>query len=671
MIATTRPETIPADVAIAVHPDDEQWKHLHGKQVRVPLGGRIIPVIIDDAIELGFGTGGLKVTPGHDVLDFEIGERHGLEVISVIGFDGKMTAEAGPGLAGLDRDEARRLAVAELQDRGFLVKTEERAHNVGHCQRCRTVIEPLISKQWFIRIKPLAEPALEAVREGRTKFVPERFSRVYEHWMENIRDWCISRQLWWGHRIPVWYCTCGHVTVAVTDPTACPACGSTDLEQDPDVLDTWFSSGLWPHSTLGWPDDTEDLSFFYPTTVMETGYDIIFFWVARMMMFGIHNMGDVPFRTVYLHGLVRDENGQKMSKSRGNVMNPLEIVDRLGSDALRFALITSASPGNDQRISDQKLEAARNFANKLWNASRFVLSSIEDSDPRELPDPRTLAVEDRWILSRVSRLAGDVDSLLREFQLGEAGRQTHDFVWSEFCDWYIEMAKVRLRAGDRSPVPVLLAVLDRSLRLLHPFAPFVTEEIWASLREVAPATDAAESMLIGAAYPQAIAAWVDEAAEAQVEALLDAIRAIRNIRADRGVDAARWIAASIAPAPAVAPTFEASTATVETLARVRPLNLVATAADLPAEQVATAVLDAATIAVPLSGLFDVAVEVERLRKGIADAERELAAVAGKLDNPQFRERAPADLVERELARRDAVTARLEGLRGRLAEVGGG
>ena len=666
-IATTRPETIPADVAVAVHPEDEQYRALLGRRARVPLGGRLVPIIADEAIELGFGTGALKVTPGHDVTDFEIGERHGLQAISVIDFEGRMTAESGA-YAGMDRDEARWASVRDLEAGGFLVKTEVRPHAVGHCQRCHTVIEPLISEQWFVRIAPMAEPALAAVRDGRIRFVPERFARTYEHWMENIKDWCISRQLWWGHRIPVWYCEQRHQTVEVEDPARCGVCGSTRITQDGDVLDTWFSSGLWPHSTLGWPEQTDELRTFYPSTVMETGYDIIFFWVARMIMFGMHNMGDVPFRTVYLHGLVRDESGQKMSKSRGNVVNPLDTIDQYGSDALRFALVTNSSPGNDQRLSDQKLEAARNFANKLWNAARFVITSIQPDDPRDLGDVADRPAEDRWILSRLSRLEATVDSLMREFQLGEAGRQIHEFAWGEYCDWYIEMAKVRLRAGDRSPVPALLAVLEQSLRLLHPFAPFVTEEIWQSLREELPGAPA--EMLITADYPQGEPSLVDDAVEAEMAAVIEAVRSIRNIRAERGVDAGRWIEAHVAPSPSLRGLFEASAEAIATLARVRPLAIAASPDDLPSAQVHTAVIDGATIAVPLAGLFDVVAERDRLAKQIAEAERELASVVAKLDNPQFRERAPADLVAREDERRQSLDARLEGLRARLGEMEG-
>ena len=487
-VATTRPETLLGDTAVAVNPADERYADAPGKRVRLPVLGRLIPVIADEAVAVEFGTGALKITPGHDPNDFETGERHGLPIVNVLNADGTLNDEAGS-YAGFDRFDARKAIVAQLERDGLLEKVEPHLHSVGHCQRSGDTVEPIVSMQWFVRIAPLAEPALAAVRDGRIRIVPERFARVYENWMENIRDWCISRQLWWGHRIPVWYCgACAHPTVAVDDPSACEACGSGGIQQDEDVLDTWFSSGLWTHSTLGWPDRNADLDYFYPTSVMETGYDILFFWVARMIMMGMWNVGDVPFRTVYLHGLVRDEQGQKMSKTRGNVRDPLDAIDQYGTDALRFALTTGSTPGNDTRFSDDRLEAARNFANKLWNVGRFVIGQAEGQEDMAgwYATPPREHRHDRWMLSKAQQTAVRVNELIADFQIGEAERVLHEFIWSDFADWYIELAKVRLRSGDGQPRRVLAHVLERVLRLLHPFMPFVTEEIWQRLIAVLP-----------------------------------------------------------------------------------------------------------------------------------------------------------------------------------------
>ena len=548
VIATTRPETIPADTAVAVHPEDERWRHLIGRMVLEPTSDRPIPVIADEAIEIEAGSGALKVTPGHDPVDFEIGERHGLETINILAPDGTLNEHAGR-YAGIDRFEARDRVVEDLEAKGLIEKIEPYTHAVGHSQRSGAVVEPIVSEQWWVNVAPLAEPAIAAVRDGRIAFVPKRFERTYLHWMENIRDWCISRQIWWGHRIPVWYCDaedCGETIAAVEDPDACPACGGA-LRQDEDTLDTWFSSGLWPHSTLGWPDgDAEDLPRFYPTQVMETGYDIIFFWVARMIMLSLYNMrgfegGDIPFETVYLHGLVRAPDGRKMSKSFGNVVDPLGVIEQYGTDALRYALISGTSPGNDQRITDDRLEAGRNFANKLWNAARLVRSLAGPGADLELPpagDPR-LRREDRWILSRAERTVALADELLRSYQLAEALRQTRDFFWDEFADWYLELAKLRVREGDAVPLAVAAHALDRVLRLLHPFMPFVTEEIWQRLAEARPDPGGAPQLIV-ARYPEAAAARYDEAAERDLAAVQDFVRAIRNERAAKRVEAGRW-----------------------------------------------------------------------------------------------------------------------------------
>ncbi|MGE0059892.1 MAG: valine--tRNA ligase, partial [Dehalococcoidia bacterium] len=605
--ATTRPETIVADVAIAVHPEDERYSHLHGARARLPIIGREIPIIFDEAIEKEFGTGALKVTPGHDPVDFEIGERHDLQIISAIALDGTMNEEAGP-FAGLDRFVARQAIVDELKSLGLLVKEEPYTHSVGHCDRCGAVVEPLMSEQWFVAMtkqhgtlpdgtpRSLAGDALLAVRDGwvgpdgvkkTVKMVPERHTRVYENWLENIRDWCISRQLWWGHRIPVWYCdTCGGMTVAIDDPTKCANCGYETIRQDEDTLDTWFSSALWPFSTLGWPDQTPDLKYFYPTQVMETGYDIIFLWVARMIMTGIYAMNEIPFEFVYFHGTVRDDQGQRMSKSKGNGVDPLVLVDRYGSDAVRFKLITAGGTGNDQRLEEPRFAAARNFANKLWNASRFVLGFLEPGQRVEALDPNlrgSMPVEDRWILSRLDRLTADVDRFMERFELGEAGRQIEEFLWDNFCDWYLEIAKVRLRAGDTSPLPVLVHALDTAVRLLHPYMPYVTEELWSGsgdLRSHLPADDRSELMV--ADFPKASGLWTDEAAEREIELVQQIVVAIRNMRSERGIVAGRWIEAFVVSDR----DLSHHTASIEELARVRPLHMERDRSAAPSEGVA-------------------------------------------------------------------------------------
>jgi valyl-tRNA synthetase len=687
VIATTRPETIPADTAVAVHPEDERYRHLRGRHVLVPTSDRPVPVIGDEAVDPEAGSGALKVTPGHDPVDFEIGQRHDLPLLNIMGLDGRLTDEAGR-YAGIERFEARDRIVADLDAAGLLDHIEERPHAIGHCQRSGTIVEPIVSEQWFVQAEPLARPAIEAVRDGRISFVPKRFERTYFHWMENIRDWTISRQIWWGHRIPVWYCdACPETVVAVEDPAACPSCGGA-LRQDEDTLDTWFSSGLWPHSTLGWPDaDAEDLHRFYPTQVMETGYDIIFFWVARMVMLSLYNMrgfepgarpprnaaaAAVPFETVYLHGLVRAPDGRKMSKTLGNVVDPLELIDRYGTDALRYALISGTSPGNDQRITDDRLEAGRNFANKLWNASRLVLSLIEeaglDAAGLELPaagDPRLLR-EDRWVLSRLAHTVELVDELLRKYELAEALRQSRDFFWDELADWYLELAKVRVRAGDHTPLPVMLHALDTVLRLLHPFMPFVSEELWQRLAALRPdARDAAQ--LIVARYPEADVARHDAAAERELAALQDFVRAIRNVRSEKRVDAGRWVEAYIAGGEATQAARDTAEAVAQ-LARVRPLHIVATPEEAPSDSVVTAVLPVGRVVLPMAGLFDLDAERARLAKQIGEAENELRRLEGKLANEQFRSRAPAEVVAKEEERLATAGTRLRGLEESLAEI---
>ena len=671
-IATTRPETIPADVAIAVHPDDERWQPHLGRHVRLPLRGfdRLIPLIADSGVDLEFGTGALKITPGHDQLDFEIGERHGLEPIRVVDWDGTLTAEAGL-YAGMDRDEARTLVAQHLDEDGYLLKTESHVHNVGHSQRSGVVVEPLVSNQWFVDTDEMAAEAARVVRDDEVRIVPERSRNVYLQWMDNIRPWCISRQLWWGHRIPAWYCRIcdadaiitgddgeitidegSHPIVELEDPTACPTCGRTELVQDPDVLDTWFSSGLWTHSTLGWPHEDDDLSRFYPSSVMETGYDILFFWVARMIMLGCYNMGSAPFHTVYLHGLVRDAQGRKMSKSLDNVIDPLEKADQYGMDALRFTLATGSTPGNDMRLTDERLEGSRNFANKLWNGAKFVLGEIEGaSRASEGPLSRSATappegepLEDRWILSRLQAVTDSVDELLRQFQLGEAGRQIQDFLWGEFFDWYVEASKVRLRSGDMSPLPVLTTVLDGGLRLLHPWMPFVTEAIWQQLRpHLGDSADA--TALIGARYPQPGDSNRDLAAEESFAAVQDIVTAVRQVRADYRVQAGQWAEAYVLPQVEVADAVSASAPIVEVLSRARPLTIVSDRGEAPTDQIASAVLPAAEVILPLGGLVDLDQERARLNKDLEGIVKRLRGAEAKLANEGFRSKAPAEVVK--------------------------
>ena len=677
-VATTRPETLLGDTAVAVNPSDARYAGAAGKRVRLPVLERLIPVVADDAVSAEFGTGALKITPGHDPNDFEIGERHALPVINVMGEDGTLNEEAGP-YAGVERFEARKAIAEQLEREGLLEKIEPRAHSVGRCQRSGDVVEPIVSMQWFVKIGPLAEPALAAVQDGRIRITPERFVRVYENWMENIRDWCISRQLWWGHRIPVWYCAkCGGLTVAVDDPDRCEACGADGLAQDEDALDTWFSSALWTHSTLGWPDANADLDYFYPTSVMETGYDILFFWVARMIMMGMKNMGDVPFRAVYLSGLIRDEHGQKMSKTKGNVRDPLETIDRYGADALRFALTTGSAPGSDVRFSDDRLEAARNFANKLWNMGRFVIGQVEGQDGLDgwHSTPPREHRQDRWMLSKAQRTAVRVNDLIAEFQLGEAERVLHDFLWSDFADWYIELAKVRLREGDDQPRRVLAHVLERALRLLHPFMPFVTEEIWGRLTAALPSEGNLPESIMVAPYPDPKARLSDEELAARREAdapaseetdlLIEVIRAIRNVRAEFKIDPRLALDAAIAAPSATAGALEEESAAIRSLARVGALRF--GEANAGPDTVRLVVRDA-TVALNVGGAVDLRAEGERLRGEAAAARARLAGLEERLANPQFVEKAPPDVVERERARLRDGRARLERIAELLREIG--
>ncbi len=653
-VATTRPETYLGDAAVAVNPEDERYSGLIGKKVILPVIKREIPIIADGAIDRAFGTGMVKVTPAHDPVDFEISERHNLPVIHILNPDASMNDNAGP-YVGLDRFEARKKIVEDFEKAGLMEKIEPYSHAIPHCFRCSTVIEPEVSRQWFVKIAPLAAPAIEAARDGRIQIIPERFTKIYLSWMENIRDWCISRQLWWGHRIPVWYCgKCGEMTVSAGTPTKCGKCGSTDLEQDPDVLDTWFSSGLWPHSTLGWPDRTEDLKYFYPTSVMETGYDILVFWVARMIMMGIEDAGDVPFRTVYLHGLIRDEKGEKMSKMKGNVLNPLTAIDQYGCDALRFALTTGTAPGNDLNMGQHRLEAGRNFANKLWNAGRFVLKALEaepitaqafiDCGLKKLEE-----TEDRWIISRLNRLVGEVDVMMKGFQFGEAEKEIHDFLWGEFCDWYIEISKQRLGKSN-TPMPVLAFVLETSLRLLHPFMPFITEELWQNLKERLPRETLKDPALIIAPYPRPKEKLLDPQAEQVMETVMEIVRTIRNARAEYKVEMGKWVESSVY-AGSLQAALKGKSAVIESLARTRPLSILPRGQrPANAEKAMVYVLKDADVVIPLAGMVDAEAEKARLSKEMDVLEREINRLSGRLADSQFTSKAPPAVIDKEKGR---------------------
>ena len=533
-LATTRPETLLGDTAVAVHPDDERYKAYVGKTVTLPLVGREIPVVADEYVEMDFGTGVVKITPAHDPNDFEVGLRHNLPVINVMD-EGAVINENGGKYQGMTREEARKAIVKDLDDGGYLVKVEPIKHNVGSCYRCGTVVEPRVSKQWFVKMEPLAKPAIDVVREGKIRLIPERMEKIYYNWMENIKDWCISRQLWWGHRIPAWYCEdCGETIVAKETPEKCPKCGGSHLHQDEDTLDTWFSSALWPFSTLGWPEKTPELSYFYPTDTLVTGYDIIFFWVARMIFSGLEHMGDIPFKTVFFHGLVRDAQGRKMSKSLGNGIDPIEVIEKYGADALRFTLVTGNSPGNDMRFTEEKLESSRNFANKIWNAARFIHMNIDGFDVKnELPESLTL--EDQWIVSALNTVTKEVTENLEKYELGIAVQKLYDFIWDQFCDWYIELAKTRLMAKDETSVgarQVLVWTFTSILKLMHPFMPYITEEIWQTMPHEGEALMAADYPIYNEkyAYPQA---------EAEMHRIMETIRAIRNRRAEMNVPPSR------------------------------------------------------------------------------------------------------------------------------------
>ena len=649
-IATTRPETLLGDTAVAVHPDDERYKHLIGKMVLLPIVNKQIPIVADEYVEMDFGTGVVKITPAHDPNDFEVGLRHGLPIVNVMNDDATINENGGK-YKGLTREECRRQIVKDLEDGGFLKAVEPYKHNVGSCYRCGSVIEPRVSKQWFVKMEPLAKPAVEAVRSGRTRFIPERFDKIYFNWMENIKDWCISRQLWWGHRIPAWYCTgCGEMIVSRETPQTCPKCGSHRLEQDPDTLDTWFSSALWPFSTLGWPDDTPELRYFYPTDTLVTGYDIIFFWVARMIFSGLAHMDEAPFKTVLIHGLVRDAQGRKMSKSLGNGIDPLEIIDRYGADALRFTLATGNSPGNDMRFSDEKVNASRNFANKIWNASRFILMNLSDDVEPGLPE--TLNIEDKWVLSKYRTLVREVTDNLEKFELGLAVQKLYDFIWDILCDWYIELCKSRLQAGGETSEAaqrVLVYVMTGTLKLLHPFMPFITEEIWQALPHDG------ESIMV-ATWPQADAALDFSADESDFEMIMQVIRAIRARRGEMNVPPSKKTRLFIMTAHKA--VFEQGRPFFARLAFASDVEL---GDSFDADGSVQVVTDAARVFIPMDELVDREKELARLGREKAACEKDIAALSSKLDNPGFVAKAPAQVV-------DGERAKLAKARERLAKI---
>lgn len=660
-IATTRPETIPGDTAVAVNPEDERYAKLIGKTLRLPILNREIPVIADSYVDTKFGTGAVKITPSHDPNDYEMGLRHNLPEIVVIGKDGVMTEEAGP-FAGLERYECRKQIVARLKEEGYLVKIEEHSHAVGHCQRCHNIVEPLVSTQWFVKMQPLVKAAVDCVTDGRTQFVPERFTKNYTGWMENIHDWCISRQIWWGHRIPVWYCDdCGEMSASRTDLEKCPKCGSMHIHQDEDALDTWFSSALWPFSTMGWPDNTELLKQFYPTSVLVTGYDIIFFWVARMLIMGMEFMKEIPFEKVFIHGLVRDSQGRKMSKSLGNGIDPLEVIEKYGADTLRFMLITGNTPGNDMRFYWERVEGTRNFANKIWNASRFALMNMEGYDKDAELAPYTLA--DKWILSRLQDTVKDVTGLLERFELGEAGRAIYDFIWSEVCDWYIEIAKPRLynkeAAAERATAQhVLATVLVSAMKLLHPYMPFITEEIYQCL------SHEAESIMISK-WPVADESLVDTEAERGMNAIMDSIKAIRNMRAEVNANPGKKIPAIMLVSEDLREVVAHNDSYIKLLGGIDNLELRPLNGEKP-ENAMAAVVTGIEVYLPLAGLIDVEKETQRLSKELAAMEKDLQRAGGKLNNAGFLAKAPEDVIAKERAKYEELSGKIEAVKKRMA-----
>jgi valyl-tRNA synthetase len=674
-VATTRPETFLGDTAVAVNPQDKRYKKLIGASVTLPVIDKEIPVIADNAVDTSFGTGALKITPAHDPTDLEVAQRQNLPLVDIMNPDATMNENAGP-YRGLERFACRSKVLADLKDRRLLEKIEPYSHSVGHCGRCQTMIEPKVSLQWFVQTKPLAKAAIEAVKDGRVTILPERFTKIYFDWMDSIRDWCISRQLWWGHRIPVWYCQdCGKLTVLVDEPSACVHCGSPQIIQDPDVLDTWFSSALWPHCTLGWPEDTDDLRYFYPGSVMETGYDILFFWVARMIMMGLEDTGQIPFHIVYLHGLIRDESGEKMSKLRGNVTDPREAISRYGVDALRFALTTGTSPGNDTNLGKGKLESSRNFVNKLWNATRFILQSLDgeklEAQTAELQPQR---IEDYWINSQLNHLIKGVTELMEKSQFGEAEQQIYDFVWSKFCDWYIEIAKIRLRSQVApSPHPFLASTLEKSLRLLHPFMPFITEELWQSLkmrllRFAGNDTAMMPPSIMIAPYPIAEDNAFAPEAERVMDSVIEIVRSIRNVRAQYGVKPSKWIEARVYTGELLSKLI-AEANMIETLAKARPVTILGRQKrESTRDKELVLVLKEAEVVVPLAGIVDRLTEEQRLMKESAEIRGRIAQLEARLRGKAFLEKAPAQVVEKEKQKLAMLEDKLRRLHQELSQL---
>ncbi len=656
IVATTRPETMLGDTAVAVNPEDERFKNLSGMNVLLPILNKPIPVIFDRYVDMAFGTGALKITPAHDPNDFEIGDTHDLERIKVIDEDGRMNELAGP-YEGMDRFECREKIVADLKEGGLLEKIEPYRNAIGHCYRCKTMIEPLLSKQWFVKVGPLAEKALEAVKDGRTRIVPANWENVYFEWMTNIKDWCVSRQIWWGHRIPAWYCRkCGEITVAREEPKACSACGAEDLEQETDVLDTWFSSALWPFSTLGWPDQTDALKTFYPTSVLVTGFDILFFWVARMMMMGIHFMGEIPFRDVYIHALVRDAEGKKMSKSKGNVIDPLEVMDEFGTDAFRFTLAALAAQGRDVKLSEERITGYRHFVNKIWNSARLVLMNLQDGESRE-PESIQYTLPDRWILARVAQVSRELAETLDDYRFNDAAGLCYQFVWHEFCDWYLEMAKQGLYAQEedakQSARYVAKEVLKAVLRFAHPFMPFVTEEIWQRL-------PGAKESIMAAKFPEPSDYEVDEKAVSEMDLVMGVVTGIRNIRGEMNINPSKQLSLAIeAPDAKDADTLRRNMVYIKTLAKVDSAT-VDSKVEKPKAS-ATAVFAHNQVHVLLKGILDFEEERKRLRKEISKIEKDLQVANKKLANEQFMSKAPTDIVEKVREKVSAGNLKLEKL----------
>ena len=659
VVATTRPETFMGDTGVAVNPNDERYKHLIGKTCILPIMNREIPIFGDEYVDMEFGTGCVKVTPCHDPNDFEMGQRHNLEQILVFNEDATVNENGGK-YEGMDRYECRKAVIKDLEEGGYLVKIEDHEHNVGTCYRCGTTVEPMTSAQWFVKMAPLAKPAMDVVTEGKTKFVPDRFSKTYLRWMENVHDWCISRQLWWGHRIPAFYCEdCGEMTVSKEDIHVCPKCGSKNIRQEEDVLDTWFSSALWPFSTLGWPEKTKELEYFYPTSTLVTGYDIIFFWVARMIFSGVEHMGQTPFDTVYIHGLVRDAQGRKMSKSLGNGIDPLEIIDQYGADALRFTLATGNSPGNDMRFSDERVQASRNFCNKIWNASRFIQMNLTIGKDKAAELPETLTLEDKWIVSKFNTLIAEVTRNIDQYELGLAAAKLNDFIWDNFCDWYIEIAKTRLQAGDENVQRVLCYVLSGAMQLLHPFMPFITETIWQALPHEGP------SVMVSK-WPEYNEALHFAAEEAQMETLMDAVRAIRNRRSEMNVPPSKK--AKVLILTEKKDTFAAGEGFFPKLAYASGIELI-DAVPADAAKMASVVTGDAQLYMPMGDLIDFAAERARLEKEKAKVEDDIEFVMKKLNNPKFVDKAPEKVVAVEREKAEKLREHLAKLEESIAALG--